>query len=178
VSLQISTLRIRDGVAADAPQLAQKMAEWFLAAYGHVSDAVNTGLFVAENFQVARQAAELADPDIHTLIAETDAGLAGYAQLRFARTAPACVDRPATAELGRFYVNPIHHGQGVAQQLMQASFAAARARQRDWLWLLAWQQKVQAIRFYEKQGFEKCGPAIFKVGADEQHDWVMRAAVP
>jgi ribosomal protein S18 acetylase RimI-like enzyme len=178
VFLESTALRIRDGIAADAPLLTQKMAEWFLTAYGHVSDATNTAVFVAENFQVARQIAELADPDIHTLIAETDAGLAGYTQLRFAKTAPECVDRANTAELGRFYVDPLHHGRGVAQQLMRAAFAATRARQRDWLWLMAWQQAPQAIRFYEKQGFEKVGPAIFKVGADEQHDWVMRAPVP
>lgn len=168
-----SGLTIRRGVAADAPELARNMAHWFLAAYAHASDAANTGAFVAANFDAARQAAELADPSIVTLLAESAGVMVGYAQLRLARPAPDCVDKDASAEVGRFYFAPSQHGRGGAAALMQALRAQARERGRYWLWLLVWQEAPQAIRFYEKQGFEKVGTAVFLVGEDRKADWVM-----
>lgn len=176
------TLHIRRAVPADADLLARNMADWFLAAYAHASDATNTGAFVAANFAAEKQAREIVDPQIVTLIAETDGVMVGYAQLRFATKAPDAiverdVDEPEFAEVGRFYFAPSHHGRGTAAQLMHAVRAVARERGRRRLWLLVWQEAPQAIRFYEKHGFEKAGTAVFMVGEDRKADWVMRAKV-
>lgn len=170
-------LQIRRAEAADAAALAPLMAEWFLAAYAHASDAANTGAFVAANFDRAKQAAEIANPDIVTLIAEADGEMAGYAQVRFATPAPDCVNEAGACELGRFYFAPAHHGRGGAALLMDAVRAAARERGRRWLWLLVWQEAPQAIRFYEKQGFAKVGTAVFMVGEDRKADFVLRGMV-
>lgn len=170
-------LHIRRAVAADADELTRRMAEWFLAAYSHASDPGNTGAFVAANFAVEKQAAEIADPQIITLIAESDGAMVGYAQVRFATTAPDCIVQADPAEVGRFYFAPSQHGRGGAAQLMQAVRAVARERGRRHLWLLVWQEAPQAIRFYEKQGFEQAGTAVFMVGNDRKADWVMRATV-
>lgn len=172
-----TALHIRRAVAADATALAPLMTEWFLAAYGHASDAANTDAFLAANFAHARQAAEIANPDIVTLIAQADGEMAGYAQVRFATRAPDCVTEAGACELGRFYFAPAHHGRGLAAPLMDAVRAAARERGRRWLWLLVWQEAPQAIRFYEKQGFGKRGTAVFLVGEDRKADWVMQAPV-
>lgn len=149
------------------------MAEWFLAAYAHASDAQNTGLFVSANFAADKQARELADPDIATLIVEENGAMVGYAQLRFATAAPASVTMPAPAEVGRFYFAPSQHGRGGAAQLMRAVREQARRRGRRSLWLLCWQEAPQALRFYEKHGFARVGPAVFMVGEDRKADWVM-----
>lgn len=170
-------LQIRHAVAADAEELARRMTDWFLAAYAHASDADNTAAFIAANFATERQVAEIGDPQIVTLLAESGGAMAGYAQVRFATTAPACVAETGGVELGRFYFAPEHHGRGGAAQLMNEVRAVARARGRRWLWLLVWQQKPQAIRFYEKQGFERVGTAVFMVGNDRKADFVMRAPV-
>jgi len=166
-------LHIRAAVAADAAALARNMTDWFLAAYGHASDAANTAAFVAANFDAARQAAEIADPDVVTLLVEADGAMVGYVQLRFATPAPASVTGADPAELGRFYFAPAFHGRGVAAELLQAAFDVARERGRRRLWLMAWQEAPQAIRFYEKHGFAKVGTAVFLVGEDRKADWVM-----
>ena len=166
-------LRLRAAVTADAAALARNMADWFLAAYGHASDAANTAAFVAANFDAARQAGEIADPDIVTMIAEADGAMAGYVQLRFATPAPASVTGADPAELGRFYFAPAFHGRAVAAELLHAAFDIARRRGRRRLWLMAWQEAPQAIRFYEKHGFVKVGTAVFHVGEDRKADWVM-----
>jgi diamine N-acetyltransferase len=171
------TLHIRRAVPADAEPLARHMAEWFLAAYSHASSADNTAAFVAANFAMRKQAAEIVDPQIVTLIAEADGAMAGYAQVRFATSAPPDITEPDPAEVGRFYFAPAYHGRGSAAQLMHAVRAVARERGRRWLWLLVWQEAPQAIRFYEKHGFEKAGTAVFMVGNDRKADWVLRAPV-
>lgn len=170
-------LQIRHAVAADAQELARRMADWFMAAYAHASDADNTAAFVAANFATERQAAEIDDPQIVTLIAETGGAMAGYAQVRLATAAPACVPEADAVELGRFYVAPAYHGRGVAAPLMRNVRTVARERGRRWLWLMAWQEAPQALRFYEKHGFESVGTAVFMVGNDRKADFVMRAAI-
>lgn len=171
-----SPVTIRKAVAADAAALSHYMAEWFLAAYGHASTAANTEVFVAAHYSPAQQAREIADPDTVTLLAfDADASWAGYAQLRLDTPAPPGVERPDAAEVGRFYFAPQQHGRGGAAQLMRALRTEALARGRRWLWLQAWQQAPQALRFYEKQGFERVGTAPFVIGADCKTDWVLRA---
>ncbi len=170
-------LHIRRAEAADAAVLAPLMAEWFLAAYGHASDAANTSAFVAANFERAKQAAEIANPDIVTLIAQSDGEMVGYAQVRFATRPPDCVTEASAYELGRFYFAPAHQGRGGAALLMDAVRATARERGGCWLWLLVWQEAPQAIRFYEKQGFAKVGTAVFLVGEDPKADFVLRGLV-
>lgn len=174
---ETTTLHIRRAVAADAAPLSRHMADWFLAAYSHASDAANTGAFVAANFAAEKQEREIADPQIVTLIVESDGAMVGYAQVRFATTAPDCITHAAPAEVGRFYFAPSQHGRGGAAQLMHAVRAIAHERGRQHLWLLVWQEAPQAIRFYEKQGFEKVGTAVFMVGEDRKADWVMCAVV-
>ncbi|WP_257385711.1 GNAT family N-acetyltransferase [Tahibacter caeni] len=169
----MTPLQIRHAAAADAATLTRRMADWFVAAYGHASDAANTAAFVAANFSPARQAAEIADPDVVTLLAEIGGSLVGYTQLRFATRAPDSVTGADPAELGRFYFAPALHGRGVAAELLQAAFRAAHERGRRRLWLLVWQEAPQAIRFYEKHGFAKVGTAVFLVGEDRKADWVM-----
>jgi diamine N-acetyltransferase len=170
-------LQIRTAVAGDAETLSRNMAQWFLDAYAHSSTPDNVATFVTANFAPEKQARELADPSIATLLVEDGGVMVGYAQLRFATSPPACITEADALELGRFYFAPSHHGSGGAAQLMQALREVARARGRRWLWLLVWQEKPQAIRFYEKQGFEKAGTAVFMVGDDRKADWVMRAPV-
>ena len=56
--------------------------------------------------------------------------------------------------------------------------AAVREVALEWggdaLWLGVWERNPKAIRFYEKQGFERVGAQTFTLGADVQRDAVMR----
>jgi ribosomal protein S18 acetylase RimI-like enzyme len=41
-----------------------------------------------------------------------------------------------------------------------------------------WQEAAQAIRFYQKHGFEIVGRSVFMVGDDPKEDWVMKQTLP
>lgn len=47
----------------------------------------------------------------------------------------------------------------------------------DYIWLGVWEHNVDAIKFYEKQGFKKFDTHIFKLGDDEQTDNLMKLII-
>lgn len=161
----------------DAQRLSALMRETFIAANGHCSSPENVAAFLDAVYSTQRQRDEIVDGNVVTLIVEVDDGSwAGFAQLRFATVAPDSVTLARAAELGRMYLSPAYHGQGVAAGLMQRSIGIARARGCDGLWLNVWQDAPQAVRFYGKHGFEVVGRSVFIVGGDPKDDWVMQKA--
>ena len=159
----------------EAVRLTVLMRECFLAAYGHCSSADNVNAFLDKTYTVVRQSAELADPLLATLVAQTAQGdWAGYAQLRFATTAKNGVTLVRPVELGRLYLLPRFHGQGLGDALMARLVAIARNHGGDGLWLNAWDEALQALRFYTRHGFERVGRTVFRVGDDAKGNVVMQ----
>lgn len=162
----------------EAARLCGFMRRLFVASYGHAASPEDVALFLDGVYTPAQQAAELANPDIHTVIVE-DGGddWAGFAQLRFATARPAAGTLANSIELGRIYLAPRCHGRGYGTRLLAHLEALTRARGHDGLWLSAWQQAPQALRFYEREGFVRVGTAIFSVGRHETDDWIVEKRI-
>ena len=170
------TIDIREATTADAPALASFGERTFRDAFAAQNRPEDVEAHVAATYSLERQRADLADPARLTLVAERDATLVGFAQLREG-DAPACVGGPAPIELLRFYVDRAWHGRGLAQKLMAAVVAAAAARQARTLWLGVWEHNPRAIAFYGKCGFQDVGSHGFVLGTDHQTDRIMLRAV-
>jgi len=127
---------------------------------------------VSRWYGVAQQEAELANPEITTLLAKVDGELAGYAQLR-ANAVPDCVKGSTPLELWRFYIAARWHGLGIAQALMNSVEMEARAREAQTLWLGVWERNERAKAFYRKCGFADVGSQVFVLGTDSQTDRIM-----
>lgn len=169
---------IRAALAADAGPLSNLMRECFVAANGHASSPENIALFLQRHYGEPQQAAEIADPDVLTLLVDTEApGWAGYAQLRLATPLPPAVPYPRAVELGRIYLRAQWHGRGVAAELMQRLCDEARSRGADGLWACVWAEAPQAIRFYRKHEFRVVGTTPFRLGNDVKEDLVMARAL-
>ncbi len=164
---------IRTAHAADAPALADLARRTFEDTFAADNDPANIETHVAHAFGAAQQASEIANPDIVTLVAETDGALVAFAQLR-RRPAPACVRASRPIEVWRFYVERAWHGGGLATRLMDASLERAASLGADVVWLGVWERNPRAIRFYGKHGFVDVGTHVFQVGADAQTDRVMQ----
>lgn len=169
------TMAIREACAHEAARLTVLMRETFLIANGDCSSAENVNAFLDAAYTVPRQRAELADPDLTTLIAQDGHGYwAGYAQLRFATEARNGVTLARPVELGRIYLLPRYHGQGFGAALMAKLVERARDRGGDGLWLNAWEEATRALRFYARHGFEIVGRTFFAIGDDAKGNWVMQ----
>ena len=163
---------IRRASEADAPALTEFGARTFRESFGKDNTAEDMEKHLASAWRLDLQCAELRDPSIDTLIAESNGRLAGFAMVR-ERYSPPGVATQKPVELWRFYVDQPWQGRGLARALMTAVEASARARGGRELWLGVWERNARAQAFYRKCGFEKVGQQIFVVGSDPQTDHVM-----
>ena len=165
-------ITIRPAASADATALAELAARTFRETFAADNRPEDIALHVAEAYGPLQQGRELADPNITTLLVESEGDLAGYAQLRRG-PAPACADGDAPIEVWRFYIAHAWHGRGLAQRLMQrVESDAARLGART-LWLGVWERNERAKAYYRKSGFVDVGSHIFMVGSDPQTDRIM-----
>jgi ribosomal protein S18 acetylase RimI-like enzyme len=70
-------------------------------------------------------------------------------------------------------VDKVHHGRGIAHQLMDAVIDAAHKRGAGTLWLGVWERNTRAQAFYGKFGFVVVGSHTFMLGTDVQTDRLM-----
>jgi len=70
----------------------------------------------------------------------------------------AIVLNPAYGEVKRMYVRPELRGQGAARQLLDALESAALAQGCRTLMLETGPYQAEALAFYARQGYARCGP--------------------
>lgn len=191
---RVTELVIRPATSADLDELAALAAETFPLACPPHTTAEAIADFVARNFTPGHFAGYLADAERRVLVAERRVGpggqgdasgadgeasarLVGYTMLvggepKDADAAAAVAARPAV-ELSKFYTRADEHGGGIAAPLMAATLEAARTSGAAACWLGVNEENGRAIRFYEKQGFEKAGRKHFTVGGRVENDWVL-----
>jgi ribosomal protein S18 acetylase RimI-like enzyme len=167
---------IRLAQPGDASALATFAARTFRETFEADNTAEDMALYLAANYGPERQAAEIGEPGIVTLLAVDGRRLAGYCQL-YEGPAPDFVPGAAPIEIRRFYVDRNWQGRGVAQSLMVASLEAAMERGARTIWLAVWERNLRAQAFYRKCGFEDCGAKEFLLGRDRQTDRVMVRAL-
>jgi ribosomal protein S18 acetylase RimI-like enzyme len=164
----VSELKIRRATLDDAAALAEIAERTFRDTFAADNTPEDLEAYVASAYGEEIQRRELEHPDGFALLGETEKGeLIAYTQMRRVRSPHGEV------EIARFYVDRKHHGQGIAQTLMQAAIDQARAVGATTLWLGVWERNLRAIAFYGKCGFLDVGSQPFLVGSDLQTDRVM-----
>jgi GNAT superfamily N-acetyltransferase len=173
------TLSIRAVEASEAPRLANLGAMLFRQAYEVTHPEPTLSQYLASSFAIPRVARTLEDSASTIFVVESSGTWIGYAELhRGAPIAPTTVlARPlpgaAPLEIVRFYVDKEWQGRGVAQALMRACEDHARLKACDVIWLQAWQSAAQAVRFYQKEGFEIHGTAVYHFGERVDADFIL-----
>ncbi len=174
--LHPSEIALRHASPADAARLAEFGARTFSATFGPDNRPGDIALYLSRTYGVALQAAELRDPAMTTIVAESEGRLAGFAQVR-AGPAPESVVGRTPIELLRFYIDRPWQGQGLARSLMAAVDEEVNRRGGTVLWLCVWERNERAKAFYRKCGFVDVGGKVFILGTDHQSDRVMARLV-
>jgi ribosomal protein S18 acetylase RimI-like enzyme len=168
---------IRSAVAADAPGLVDLAIRTFRATYIPASAESDVEEHIRTHFSTDRQAAEIADPAMTTLIGSDGAEPLAYVQLRYGVLGDG-VRAARPVEVARVYVDAPLHGSGAAHALMRAALDAATSRGCDVAWLGVWERNARAIAFYRKWGFTPVGGQTFVMGSDPQRDHVLARPLP
>ena len=107
---------VRTAGRPDAKQLSSLAEATFRDTFEATNAPETMALHCRTGYGEAIQATEIADPDMVTLVCESQGTLVGFAQLRWGES-PSCVVAAAPREIQRLYVAREFHGLGVARQL-------------------------------------------------------------
>lgn len=172
VTMPRKRITIRQARVEDNDLMATLGRQTFFDSFGADNPPEDMAAYLEESFSPDIQAAELADPSSHCLIAEAGGLPVGYARLVEA-PAPPCISAHRPIKLVRLYASKPWIGSGVGAALMTRCIAEAQQRQCDGIWLGVWGRNSRAIRFYRKWGFSEMGTQAFLLGTDRQTDLVL-----
>ncbi|NIF15795.1 N-acetyltransferase [Pantoea sp. Cy-639] len=161
--------QIRPAHGDDCAALSQVGQATFALASPPDSAPAAQRHYIADNLQPEHFLAHLRDPHKRLLVLEQDGRVLGYSMLDLAPGTLGIPDADPLVEISRCYVLPEAHGQGGAQQLLDATLAYTQGAVR----LTVNERNARAIRFYQRNGFGKVGEAIFPCGEERHRDWVM-----
>jgi len=163
---------IRRATPEDANLLADLGARTFLETFAADNTKEDMDDYLASNFNLTQQTAELTHPSSTFLIAEVDGVAAGYAKLQAGAPAEG-LEGARPIELVRLYASREWLGRGVGQELMRACLDEARGAGYETIWLGVWEKNARAQAFYRKWGFRPVGEHVFQLGSDLQRDILM-----
>ena len=140
-------MQLRPAVPEDMATVADIWHRaWHSAHPGHVPDGLTAGRTLAAFRE--RTPSRVAD----TTVAVVDGRLVGFAMV-------------SGDELEQIFVDPDHHGQGVAAPLLADGERRLREAGYDVVWLAVVVGNARARRFYEKHGWYDAGDLPYEVTA-------------
>ncbi len=169
---------IRLATFADTAAVVELAALTFPLACPQDADPQAVAAHIATHLSSTQVTRWLRSDDHHLIVADSPAGLMGYALLIHGPAQDpdisAVVGTGPSVELSKIYVRPEAQGTGVARDLMTAALAAAveQAPGRR-VWLGTNGENARAQAFYRKSGFEAVGKRTYVVGGESHDDVVM-----
>ena len=163
-----------DEAAALAALKLATFRETFIEDFAVPYPPLDLAAFEAASYAPAVVAAELANPDRATWIAEAgDGRLLGYTQVGPAKL-PHPEVTPGAAELYQLYVLRAAQGTGLGRRLMDVALDHLAATRPGPLWLGVWESNHRAQAVYAARGFREVGSYRFMVGDWEDRDLIYR----
>lgn len=129
--------------------------------------------YLNENFSYAQLESEMKNNGSRFYLAENNEETIAYMKLNFDK-AQTENGHDNTLEVQRIYVLQEYKNQHIGKRLLQKAIEIGKNKSLTYLWLGVWENNINAIRFYEKQGFEKFDTHIFQLGEDKQTDNLMK----
>ena len=158
--------------ALDIGQLAEISKKTFISAFEKDNDPADFKSYVDTAFSKSMLLEQLNNPQSSFYFLYADTVLVGYFKINIG-DAQSEVIGPDSMELERIYVLPSFQGQGFGAYMLKQVRLMATKQKKKRLWLGVWQKNTNAVRFYEKHGYEKFGTHPYFIGEDKQTDWLM-----
>ena len=145
----------------------------FIETFAEVNTKENMETYLAKKFTTEKLTEELTNPNSRFYFAMLNDKVIGYLKLNFSE-AQTELKNNNTLEIERIYVLKEFHGKQVGQLLYNQALIIATQTKAHYVWLGVWEENPRAISFYKKNGFVEFDKHIFKLGADEQTDIMMK----
>lgn len=129
--------------------------------------------YLKENFSYEQVESEINNNGSRFYIVEHNKEVVAYMKLNF-DNAQTEKGHNNTLEVQRIYVLQEYKNNHIGKRLIQKAIEIGRDNHVNYIWLGVWEHNLNAIKFYEKLGFEKFDTHVFKLGEDEQTDNLMK----
>ena len=146
----------------------------FIDAFEKVSEPESFKTYISTAFLPDILRGELMDEKIAIYFLQNDENeTVGYVKLRWDRSEEFFPNESAL-ELQRIYLLEQFWSKGYGKIILDFSEKYAFEHNFTWIWLVVWSENHGAIRFYERNGWEKFARKDFMFGEEVHHDWVLR----
>lgn len=169
----MTDITLKKATPADVAQLQAIGRQTFSETFSASNTAADMDAYLADGFSTDRLTAELNNADVEIYLALLDNDVIGYLKLNTGQSQTELKGENGL-EIERIYVLTTYHGRKVGQLLYDKAMQIARQLAVDYVWLGVWEHNPRAISFYRKNGFVEFDRHIFRLGADEQTDIMMR----
>ncbi len=169
------TITIRQCTAEDWDLLLKVSAQTFEDAFKAQSDPINYDAYISTAFLPEKMKEELAEPRavFYFLIENATQQVAGYLKLRWDRSEELFGETPAL-ELQRIYFYKQFWNKGYGKILLQFAENWGKENSYAYIWLCVWFKNLDAMRFYEREGWQSFGRKKFQFGTTIHNDFVFR----
>jgi diamine N-acetyltransferase len=155
-------------------ELLQISKQTFYDAFEKPSNPDNFKAYVTKAFTPSVVEAELKNPDSVFYFFKNNAEeTIGYVKLRWDRSEEFFPTERAL-ELQRIYLLEKFWNKGYGKTLLNFCEDYGKKHGFLWIWLCVWLENDGAIRFYEREGWEKFGRKDFPFGNEIHNDFVLR----
>ena len=157
----------------DVVVLQQIARQTFSETFTDHNSVENLNKYLDEKFSIEKLSSELSNPMSSFYFAQLGEEVIGFLKTNTGNAQTELKDLNAF-EIERIYVLQAYHGKKVGQLLFENAIEEARKTTCSYVWLGVWENNHRAIKFYSKNGFEKFDTHVFKLGDEEQLDWMMK----
>ncbi len=164
---------VRKVTLQDIARLQHIGRQTFTETFAAENSEENMTKYLDEKFAVEKLTAELGNEYSAFYFATLDNRVIGYLKLNTGQAQTEIKDKHAV-EIERIYVLREFHGKSVGQLLYNKAIQVAGQLQANYIWLGVWENNRRAISFYTKNGFIEFDKHIFRLGAEEQVDIMMK----
>lgn len=173
-------ITIRPCTSDDAAMLAELAAQTFAETFAADNTAEDLAAYLYQAYSPAILEQELTNPLSRYWLLSVGGEPAAYLKTNrgSAQTEPVEERLPQPSyEIQRIYVRAAFKRRGLGSRLMSVGIDDAREHDMRTIWLGVWEHNVSALAFYEQQGFERFGEHVFRIGNDDQTDFLLARAL-
>lgn len=168
LNLQLAEVSLKD-----LQQLQNISRQTFFETFSEMNSAENMSKYLDNAFSKTKLTEELKIPESEFYFAMNDDQIIGYLKLNFGNSQTELKDDSAM-EIERIYVLKEYHGNNVGQFLYDNAIQIAKSKKVKYVWLGVWMENHRALRFYRKNGFTEFDTHKFRLGDEEQTDYLMK----
>lgn len=165
-------ITIQKCVFEDLRKLQAISIETFTDTFRDQNSAENLNAYLERAFNLEQLEQELANPFSQFFFVYFNQEVAGYLKVN-TNDAQSEVIGDESLEIERIYIKKNFQNQGLGKHLLNKAIDTAMELEKKKIWLGVWEHNKNAISFYVRMGFVQTGSHSFRMGDEEQIDYIM-----